>query len=74
MSHRRKKIINQKLPELLTITNKKYWVVLTNKNKLFYHPDGSIVIFSRRKDALEYLELHDLDHLKIDKLDIIITK
>lgn len=74
MSHRRKKVINQKLPELLTITNKKYWVVLTNKNKLFYHPDGSIVIFYRRKDALEYLELHNLDHLKIDKLDIIITK
>lgn len=74
MSYRRKKILNQKNPELVTVTSKKYWVVLNNKNKLHYNSEGAILLFSRRKDALEYLDVLGNEGLKIDKLDIIITK
>lgn len=75
MDSQRKKIIHSKPPDIVTITSKKYWVVLTNKSRLYYTKEGQIIMFSRRKDALYFLEdAKELGNLKIEKLDVIITK
>lgn len=70
----KKKIIPSKPSSVVTITSKKYWVVLSNKDKLVYDKLGHILIFSRRLDALEYLEILNNTNYKIEKLDVIITK
>lgn len=64
---------NNKRQDIDTVTSKKYWIVLTNKGRLAYNDDGSIVMFSRRRDALEFL-VSKPEYLKIEKLDVIITR
>lgn len=64
---------NNKKQDCITITNKKYWVVLTKKGKVAYDEQGKICLFSRRKQALDFIIGKD-SYLKIEKLDVIITK
>jgi hypothetical protein len=69
-----RKVNKNKSPEVETITSKKFWVLLNNKGRLVYHKtEGHIFLFSRRKDALDYLMDYCPEN-KIEKLDVIITK
>ena len=70
----KKKIISSKPSSEVTITSKKFWVILSNRDKLVYDKLGHLLIFPRRRDALEHLEMLNNINYKIEKLDVIITK
>ena len=42
-------------PEPRVVTSKKMYCLVDRKHKLVYHKDGHILLFSRRKDADEWL-------------------
>jgi uncharacterized pyridoxamine 5'-phosphate oxidase family protein len=67
-----------KNPEVETITNKKYWVVVDNKNNLVYHRDGHLLIFANKRIAIEWF--HDNDRKcknttwRLERLNLCITR
>ena len=64
-------------PTIETVTNKRHWCVVNNKGKLMYHEDGFLLIFPRRKDALDWVSNNTnpgLDGSRIEKLDITIVR
>lgn len=69
-----RKVNKNKKPLVETLVSKKFWVLLNKKNKIYYSMNGSIVMFSRLKDAKHYmLEEPDIE-FKLEKLDVIITR
>ena len=65
-------------PVIVTITNKKYWVVIDNKDNLMYHRDGHLLIFSSKRKALEWFHIYDKkgknSSWKLEKLSLSITR
>ena len=48
-----------KTPEVETITDKKYWVVVDGKGKLVYHREGHLLIFPNKKIAVQWFKRND---------------
>ena len=67
-----------KKPEVETITNKKYWVVVDNKNNLVYHREGHLLIFANKRIAIEWFKENDRKcknvTWRLERLSLCITR
>jgi hypothetical protein len=77
-----RKVNRQKPPLVETVSNKRYWVILTDKGKIA-SKDGQLLIFYRRKDAQLFEEDICFENRcdgeaantrKIEKLDVLVTR
>jgi len=61
-------------PKPRVVTSKKMYALVDHNHKLVYHRDGHILLFSRRKDANEWLvEKETPMKWRVEILDVHIT-
>jgi hypothetical protein len=69
---------SNKNPEVETLTNKKYWVVVDNKSNLVYHRDGHLLIFANKRIAVEWFRENDRKcknkTWRLERLTLCITR
>lgn len=67
-----------KKPEVETLTNKKYWIVIDNKSNLAYHKDGHLLIFASKRIGLQWFKEHDRKckniTWRLERLNLCITR
>lgn len=67
-----------KQPEVETLTNKKYWIVIDNKSDLAYHRDGHLLIFASKRIALQWFKENDRKckniTWRLERLNLCITR